>query len=123
MAKRTLVLLAAVALLVALPARAQLLWVTGNYRVVALDQHKHRIGVNLVDAPQDARRQNWAYLDLNTKLFVKTYDAEGWAKEVEVPASEILGTLKIGDKVLINGGRGMDLSIAAKKIWFDPKAQ
>ena len=122
MVKRASLLLAAL-VLISLPARAQLLWVTGMYRVVSLDTENHRIGITLNDAPISARRQNWAYLNLDTQMFVKKYDAEGWSKDEEVPPQDILKSLKVGDRVLINGGRAFDLSITARKIWFDPREQ
>lgn len=115
--KRTLLLLVALVLF-AVPARAQLLWVTGDYKVVCLDESHHRIGISLAGEPND-KRQNWCYLNLDSQMLVKVYDAQGWYKEVTVPSHQILEQLKPGDQIRINGGRAWDLSITAKKIWLD----
>lgn len=118
MTKQILVLLALV--LISLPARAQILWVTGDYKVVCLDTERHRIGISLASEPTNTR-QNWCYLNLDSQMLVKVYDEDGWAKEIAVPSYQILERLKAGDYIRINGGRAMDLSITAKKIWFDTK--
>ncbi len=118
------VLLSLLALLVfSLPVRAQLLWVTGDYRVVVLDSEHHRIGISLLSAPDQTRRQNWCYLTMSTRLVRKVYDPEGWMREESVPAHEILEELKPGDVVRINGGRAVDLSITARTIWVERKPE
>lgn len=123
MLTRTALLSLLALLAFSLPARAQLLWVTGDYRVVVLDSEHHRIGISLLSAPDQTRRQNWCYLTMNTKLVRKVYDAEGWMREEPVPAHNILEELKPGDVVRIHGGRAFDLSITARTIWVERKPE
>ncbi len=123
MLNRTLLLSLLALLALTFPAQAQLLWVTGDYRVVVVDAERHRIGISLLSASDQTRRQNWCYLTMNTKLVRKVYDAEGWMREENVPAHDILEELKAGDIVRVNGGRAFDLSITARTIWVERKPE
>lgn len=110
-----LVLLALVA--TALPARSQLLMVTGEYRVVELDQANNRIGVALMEANPDVR-QNWIYIRLETEIVKRHYNSEGWFKDEMISPQGVWSAVKKGDKMKVHGGRGWDGSINAKKIWM-----
>ena len=111
-----LMLVAAVMLATASKAGAQILLVTGEYRVVDLDQSKNRIGVALLEARPDVR-QNWVYVKLETEV-VQRHQTDGWIKDEMLKPEQIWSALHKGDKIKVQGGRGWDGSITAKSIWF-----
>lgn len=112
------VFLAALALLAtAAPARSQLLLVTGEYVVVELDQANNRIGVALPEANKDVR-QNWIYVKLETEIVKRHYQDGGWFKDEVITPNGIWGAVGKGTKLKVQGGRGWDGTIAAKKIWM-----
>lgn len=113
--------IAALLLLAAVPAAAQILWVTGTYRVVSVDPNRHRIGIQILEADPGVR-QNWCYLDLDSKMIHRVTDGEGWQRDEELWAQQILKTLKPGDEVRIRGGRDWDMSIKAKMMWFPARS-
>lgn len=110
--------LAALALLAAaLPARAQILTVTGEYVVVELDQANNRIGVALPEAKPDVR-QNWIYVKLETEIVKRHYQEGGWFKDETITPNGIWTAVGKGTKMKVHGGRGWDGTITAKKIWI-----
>ncbi|HXE72882.1 MAG TPA: hypothetical protein VNO81_09490 [Candidatus Nitrosotenuis sp.] len=118
--RRALVWLAAVLLAAAaldLPARAQLLMVTGDYLVVTVDKENERIGVCLTDANPDVV-QNWVYVRAKTEIWKRTrIDAETY-QEKKISYDQIWQVARKGQKMRVHGGRGWDGSITAKKIWM-----
>ncbi len=119
--QRTLALCLVLVALLALatgstPARAQILLVTGDYRVVDLDQSKNRIGVALPESKPEVR-QNWVYIKLETEV-VKRHQKDGWTRDEMLKPEEIWAALHKGDMIRVQGGRGWDGSITAKSIWF-----
>lgn len=110
-------LLALVALVVATaPARAQILLVTGEYRIVDLDRDNNRIGVALPEAKPDVR-QNWIYVKLETEI-VKRHSRDGWSKDETLTPEGFWSAVRKGEMMKVQGGRGWDGSITAKKIWL-----
>ncbi|MEW6284040.1 MAG: hypothetical protein AB1758_35835 [Candidatus Eremiobacterota bacterium] len=103
--------------LVTLPAAAQILLVSGSYRVVKVDPEKHRFAVAVPAADPDIR-QNWCYLDLSTRMVRRTVDADGWHRDEELEPHQILQALQKGDRIYLEGGRNWDLSIHAKRIYL-----
>ncbi|MGE0494200.1 MAG: hypothetical protein AB7S38_33625 [Vulcanimicrobiota bacterium] len=101
------------------PAEAQILLVTGKYRIVSVDEGERRFGVALPeDDPQV--RQNWIYIDNDTKMVVRTYAANGYFKDEFITEEGMYDVLRNhrGDVIRIHGGRDWDGSIDAKKIWM-----
>ena len=106
-----------VALLVgAAPARSQLLLVTGDYRVVELDKANNRIGVSLPESKPDVR-QNWIYVKLETEV-VRHQERDGWSKDEVLTPEALWSSVQKGDMMRVQGGRGWDGTITAKKIWL-----
>lgn len=97
------------------PAQAQLLMVTGEYRVVEVDARNHRIGVALLEASPDLR-QNWVYIGLESEIVKRHHNADGWFKDEAVAPDEVWGIVKKGDRMTVHGGRQWDGGIKAKKI-------
>lgn len=98
-------------------AQAQLILVTGNYRVVELDHSNHRVGVALPEAKPD-HTQNWVYLDLDTEIVRRQSNGDGWFKDERLSDDGFFGSVKPGDMMKIHGGRRWDGSITARKIWM-----
>lgn len=115
--KSTLVGLLVLMFLAAAPAAAQILLVTGKYRVVDVDQENYRVGVALEDADPDVV-QNWVYIQINTKIVRRIYRGDGWKKDVEVSPTDFFKVVKKGTLMKVHGGRDWDGSINAKKIWM-----
>ncbi len=97
------------------PARAQILLVTSDYRVVDLDPDKNRIGVALIESKPNVR-QNWVYVRLETEV-VKRHQKDGWIRDEILKPEELWTSLQKGDVIRVQGGRGWDGSITARSIW------
>lgn len=110
-------LLALFCLLGVQSAQAQLVTVKAEYRVVETDAENQRIGVALPEADPH-KRQNWLYVKATTK-FVKRTDLGNQTFRDEILTYDgFFNTVKKGDMLRVNGGRGWDGSITAKSIHF-----
>lgn len=101
----------------AMPGQAQLLLVTGEYRVTEVDPAKDQFGVALRDADPNVT-QNWVHIDKETTLVVRDYQGDGTFKDITVQGEEAFKYLAPGKKLRVHGGRDWDNSIVAKKIWM-----
>ncbi|MBQ7567929.1 hypothetical protein IJT17_03910 [bacterium] len=120
MNKKLLVsLLAVLALLIAVrsAADAQILLVTGEYRITHVDRSKLRLGVCLRDADPD-RRQNWVYVNTNTVLTHRIFFGDGSFKDETMDWSSFFDLASKGAIIKVHGGRDWDMSIDAKHIWI-----
>lgn len=99
------------------PAQAQILMVTGDYRVTAVDQAEQRLGIALRDADPNVT-QNWVYLKYNTEIVRRVWLHNGSFKDQKLKWNEFLSIVKKGTLLRVHGGRDWDGSIDAKKIWF-----
>lgn len=101
----------------ATPVHAQLVTVKAEYRVVDTQATKERVGVSLPEANPD-KRQNWMYVKATTKFVKRTkIDAHTFRDEV-LNYEGFFATVKKGDMIRVNGGRGWDGTITAKSIYF-----
>lgn len=98
-------------------SQAQLVTVKGEYRVVDTQPHKQRLGVALPDADPN-KRQNWLYVKATTKFVKRTYLAKQTFKDEILTYDGFFNTVKKGDILRLNGGRGWDGTITAKSIHF-----
>lgn len=96
---------------------AQLLMVTGQYRVVELDKQNQRVGVALPEAQPDTR-QNWIYVQANTEVVKRHSNGDGWFKDEKLSYDGFFDSTKPGDMMKVHGGRRWDGGITAKKIWM-----
>lgn len=113
----TKILFSLLLLMVACPAQAQLVTVKADYRVVDTQSAKQRVGVALPEANPD-KRQNWMYVKATTKFVKRTkIDAQTYRDEV-LTYDGFFATVKKGDMIRVNGGRGWDGTITAKSIYF-----
>lgn len=99
------------------PAQAQLLSVTGEYRVVSVDRPNQRVGVALRDADPNVR-QNWVYIKPDTKIVKRNFLPGGTFKDEIWTFNGFFDYAKKGTKFRVEGGRDWDKSIHAKKIWL-----
>lgn len=109
---RSLTLIAALAallLLAGLPARAQILLVDSDYRVVTIDKEGSRFSVALPDDDPDVP-QNWVHIEMKTRSILPN------GKEID--PLKALAHLKKGMVVKVNGGRRFDGEITAETLWF-----
>lgn len=103
--------------LLALPGLAQMLLVTGDYRVTDVDQSEQRIGIALrEDDPNE--RQNWVYIRPDTKINVRRSLSGGAFRDDLVTFQEAWSVIRKGSKLRVHGGRDWDGTIVAKKIWM-----
>lgn len=104
-------------LIVSAPVHAQLVTVKAEYRVVDTQASKERLGVALPEANPD-KRQNWMYVKATTKFVKRTkLDSRTFRDEV-LNYDGFFATVKKGDILRVNGGRGWDGTITAKSIYF-----
>lgn len=101
------------------PADAQLVLVETKYRIVDVDRAEERIAIALPDAEPDVR-QNWVYIDNETRGSMRTYYGDGYFKDNQLSPQQILNQAEAheGDFMRVHGGRDWDGSIDAKTIWF-----
>lgn len=109
--------LSALFLFAAVPAQAQLLSVTGEYRVTNVDRGHQRVGVALRDADPNVR-QNWVYIKPDTKIIKRNFLPGGVFKDEIWTFNGFFDQAKKGMKFRVEGGRDWDKSIHAKKIWL-----
>ena len=115
--RHILLLLVGICALWTCPAQAQILMVTGEYRVTDIDRGQQRFGIALrEDNPN--KRQNWVYVFPDTHVIVRHYLGHGTFRDKVVGYNEIWGVLQKGRKLKVSGGRAWDNSIHAKKIWM-----
>lgn len=99
------------------PAQAQLLSVTGEYRITNVDQAGQRVGVALRDADPNIR-QNWVYIKPDTRIVKRTFLPGGVFKDENWTFNGFFEKARKGMKIKVEGGRDWDKSIHAKKIWL-----
>ena len=104
-------------LVLALPGQAQLLLVTGNYRVTELDQKNLRFGVALPEA-NPGETQNWVYIDPNTDINERVSNRQGWHKEQKLNFYQFYEVAKPGTMLKVHGGRRWDGEISGKTLWI-----
>ncbi len=106
----------ALLILLALPASAQFLTVTGEFRVVDIDRGEKRVGVARVE-DDPTHRQNWVYIKHDTTIVKRNYYGDGKFKDEFITGEGVMNALeKHKGKVLkVHGGRDWDGSIDAKK--------
>lgn len=102
--------------LAALPAHSQILLVTGDYRVVSVDQDNWRIGVALADANPN-RRQNWVYITPDTRIALRVWKGR-WYRDEVIGLNRFFEIVRKGQRLRVHGGRDWDGTIKAKKIWM-----
>ncbi|MBI3929688.1 MAG: hypothetical protein HY319_29380 [Armatimonadetes bacterium] len=110
------VVMLVIAVVSAPPPQAQLLLVTGNYRLVELDQANQRVGVSLPEASPEVR-QNWIYLEANTEIVKRSY-RDGWFKDERLTYDGFFDSVSKGEMMKVHGGRRWDGGITARKIWM-----
>lgn len=114
---RNVKLFLAILVLMTLPAVAQILLVTGDYRVTDVDKANQRFGVALrEDNPNE--RQNWVTVTPDTVINVRHHLGGGAFRDEIVTFNGVWSVLKKGRKLKIHGGRDWDGTIVAKKIWM-----
>lgn len=99
------------------PIDAQILLVTGNYRVTELDQEHERFGVALPNDNPNVT-QNWVYVAPSTKFEQRLMDRHGWHKEQKLNYFQFFEQVKPGTLLRVHGGRRWDGGISGKHIWF-----
>lgn len=114
----SLLLLAAISFLAAVPAQAQLILAEGTYRVTELNQDKERIGIAKLSANPTVT-QNWVYLKLKTKI-TKRFSQNGWLRDENVAVDQVFNIIEVGDVIQVKGGRDWNGSISAKDILIMP---
>lgn len=118
--KRHLILTLAVTLLCLIAsssAHAQLVTVKAEYRVVETQSNKQRVGIALPEADPN-QRQNWLYVKATTKFVKRTKLGNQTFRDEVLTYEGFFNTVKKGDILRVNGGRGWDGTITAKGIYF-----
>ncbi len=119
MNKRWMVLALALLILASLAGRAQaqILMVTGEYRVTDVDRSGQRLGVALrADDPD--RRQNWVNVRSDTKIVRRVWLKGGAFRDEVMTWNGFFDHVRKGTQLKVHGGRGWDGTITAKKIWL-----
>lgn len=98
-------------------SQAQLLLVTGDYRVTEVDQENQRFGVALPEARPDVT-QNWVYVEPKTDIHRRMTNKEGWTKDEALDYYQFFRTVKPGLMLKVHGGRRWDGSISGKTLWM-----
>jgi hypothetical protein len=114
----TLVLLGLTAVPGPRSSQAQILLVTGDYRITELDENNQRFGIALPEAKPDVT-QNWCYVDPKTDINRKLTNAQGWTKEDKLNYYQFFQRAKPGQMVRIHGGRRWDGEISGKTLWLN----
>jgi 2-hydroxychromene-2-carboxylate isomerase len=116
---RTLVLSACLLALIAglsVPARSQILMVTGEYQVVTVDRANQRIGVALREDDPNTR-QNWVYVRPDTRIVHRVWTGNEFRDE-NLSFNQFFDSIRHGDKLRTTGGRDWNGTIKATKIWL-----
>ena len=99
------------------PAQAQILSVTGDYRVTDVDRGQQRIGIALRDDNPN-HRENWVYIKPDTRIILRQFIGHGAFKDYDISFNEAWTVIHKGTKLRVHGGRDWDRSIVAYKIWM-----
>ncbi len=98
-------------------AQAQILMVTGEYRVTDVDRPEQRIGIALrADDPN--RRQNWVHVRSDTRIVRRVWLQGGAFRDEVMTWNGFFDYVHKGTLLKVHGGRNWDGSITAKKIWL-----
>lgn len=98
-------------------AQAQILMVTGDYRVTDVDRAGQRVGIALrEDDPNE--RQNWLYIKPDTKIVKRNFYRNGTFRDEVMTFNGFFDYVQKGTLLRVHGGRDWDGSIDAKKIWM-----
>lgn len=98
-------------------ARAQLLMVTGEYRVTHVDRAHQRVGIALREADPNVR-QNWVNVSPETKIVRRVWLGGGAFRDEVMTWNGFFEYVRKGTKLKVHGGRDWDGEIEAKKIWL-----
>lgn len=98
-------------------AQAQMLMVTGDYRVTDVDRPNQRIGIALREDDPN-KRQNWVYIKPDTKIVKRNFYQNGTFKDEVMTFNGFFDYVRKGTLLRVHGGRDWDRSIDAKKIWL-----
>jgi hypothetical protein len=99
------------------PAHAQLLSVTGDYRVTQLDPQHQRFGVAILkDDPHVT--QNWVYVQPSTEIHYRLTSPGGWSKQESMNYYQFFAQAHVGNVVRIRGGRRWDGGISCKTLFI-----
>lgn len=101
----------------ALPAGAQLLLVTGEYRITEFQQDNERFGVAVPEANPNVT-QNWVYMSTKTNVQLRHTNSEGWHKDETLNFYQFFEKARKGEILKVSGGRRWDGAISAKTIWM-----
>lgn len=112
-----LILTALLAILTIFPVQAQLVTVKAEYRVVEAQKDNQRVGVALPEANPETR-QNWIYVKATTKFVKRTNLGNQTFRDEVLTYDGFFNTVKKGDILRVNGGRGWDGTMTAKAIYF-----
>ena len=118
MRKLLLGLASAVALACVVPpqaSQAQILLVSGNYRITELDQAHERFGVALPEAKPN-ETQNWIYIGTTTDIQRRVTNRQGWHKDDKLNFYQFFEQVRPGTMLKIHGGRRWDGQITGKKV-------
>lgn len=99
------------------PVSAQLVTVKADYVVVEKDAENQRVGIRLPEADPN-KRQNWIYVKATTKFVKRTNLGNQTFRDEILTYDGFFKTVKKGDTLRVNGGRGWDGTITAKAIYF-----
>ncbi len=118
---RALLLVAVVGIFLAASesSSGQLLLASGEYRVVSMDGDHQRVSVALLEAKPD-QHQNWVYLTASTRINKRHSSGDGWFRDEKLSYEGFFSSVRVGDKLRVEGGRRWDGGITAKKIWLGP---
>ena len=115
--RKLLLTLTALLVTVAAPTNAQLLTVTGEYRITEVDRGGQRIGVAFrKDNPK--RTQNWVYIRPDTRVNLRRSLGRGVFRDEVLNYENSWNEFRVGRPIKLHGGRGWDGTISAKKIWM-----
>lgn len=98
-------------------AQAQLLTVTGEYRVVEVDKAGMKFGVALRDANPDVV-QNWVHVKPDAKIVQRQFLPNRAFRDENMTVNGFFDFIQKGTKLRVHGGRDWDKSIHADKIWL-----
>lgn len=100
-------------------ASAQLMTVTGEFRIVTLDPEHMRVGIARVE-DDPTLRQNWVYIKKDT-VVIERQDLGGGKFRDEVVTREGLWKAlekRKGQVIRVHGGRDWNGTIDAKNLWL-----
>ena len=98
-------------------AQAQILMVTGEYRVTNVDRAQQRIGIALREDDPN-HRQNWVYVKPETQIVRRVWLRGGAFRDQVMTWNNFFEYVHKGTLLKVHGGRDWDGSIQAKKVWL-----